>query len=322
MGDLFCFEAGTGSVRWSKNLLKEYHAPTPVWGFAAHPLIEGNLLYTLVGGSGSAVVALNKSTGKEVWRALTDEEIGYSPPMIYELGGKRQLIVWLSESINGLDPATGKVYWKQQYPTSGPPQRPAVTIATVRNADDMLFLSTYYHGPMAVTLHGDRPAILWQGKSDNPEKPDGVHILMAPPVIKDGHIYGISATGELCCLDAKTGKQQWQTYAATGGKKADCANAFLVPQGDRFIICNDQGDLILAELTPRGYREIDRAHILEAVQNTRGRMVVWSHPAFADQCIFARNDQQIVRLSMKERQGDKATGRQGEKKQTGRQGRS
>src|SRR5262249_1567259 len=246
MGDLFCLDAKTGKPIWSKDLMKDYKLDSPpLWGFAAHPLLDGDLLYCLVGGPGSAVVALNKDTGKEKWKALTTEEIGYSPPMIYTAGGKRQLIIWLSESINGLDPATGKVYWTQAYPSNGSPQRPAVNIVTVRRHDDLLFISTYYHGPMMLQLAADKPAatVLWRGKSNDPEKPDGLHILMAPPLFQDGCIYGVGANGEMRCLEEKTGKLLWESYAATCGQKTDCANAFLIPQGSQTIICNDQGDL-------------------------------------------------------------------------------
>jgi len=300
MGDLHCRDATTGSPRWSKNLAKEYEAEVPIWGFAAHPLIDGNLLFTLAGGEGSAVVALDKDTGKEVWKALTSREVGYSPPMIYEAGGKRQLIIWLSDSINGLDPATGKVYWTLPYPSSGEPQRPAVSIATVRRLDDKLFLSTFYHGPMMLRLAQEKPAasVLWEGKSNNPNKPDGVHILMAPPVLQDGHLYGVCANGELRCLEVDTGKQLWETYQATCGKKTDCANAFLVPYEKRFFIFNDQGEMILAELSPKGYKELHRAHILDATESARGRDIVWSHPAFAQRCVFARNNKEIICLSL------------------------
>ena len=301
MGDLLCLDANEGRVIWSKKLMREYKLDAPpVWGFAAHPLLDGSLLYCLVGGEKSAVVAFNKDNGEEVWKALTTQEIGYSPPMIYEAGGQRQLIIWLSESIQSLDPATGRVYWKQAYPTDGTPRRPAVNIITVRRLDDRLFLSTFYHGPMMLKLDRDKPAasVLWKGKSNNPARPDGVHILMAPPVLKDGHIYGVCAAGQLRCLKADTGEQVWETFAATGGKKGDCATAFLVPQGDRYVIFNDQGDLILARLSPRGYEEIGRAHILEPVQFAYGREVVWSHPAFARRCVFARNDKEIVCVSL------------------------
>jgi outer membrane protein assembly factor BamB len=298
MGDLLCLDRATGSVRWAKNLIKEYKLDgPPVWGWAAHPLLDGELLYCLVGGSGSAVVAFHKDTGKEVWKALTTEEIGYSPPMMYEAAGKRQLIIWLSESINALDPATGQVYWTQPYPADGSPQRPAVSIATVRRMGDLLFVSSYYDGAMMLKLTTEKPGakVLW---SHNVARPEGLHILMAAPVLKDGHVYGVSANGELRCLKADTGKQLWETYAATCGKKTDCATAFLVPEGDRFVLFNDQGDLILAHMSPRGYQEIDRAHILEPVQEARGRHVVWSHPAFAERCIFVRNDQEMICLSM------------------------
>jgi outer membrane protein assembly factor BamB len=307
MGNLLCLDAEDGKVRWSKSLLKEYKIESPpVWGWAAHPLIDGDLLYCWAGGEGSAVVALNKDTGKEVWKALSTQEVGYSPPMIYEAGGKRQLIVWLSEAIYSLDPATGQQYWKQDYPTDRPPQRPAVNIITVRKMKDALFLSTFYHGPMMLKLDADKPAasILWKGKSNNPAKPDRLHCLMATPVYKDGYLYGIGSEGEMICCKADTGEQFWQTFDATGGKKAACGTAFLVPQGDRFVIFNDLGDLILAELSPKGYKEIDRAHILDAVEDVKqfDRIVVWSHPAFARRCVFARNTKEMVCVSLAKEQ--------------------
>src|SRR5439155_21605821 len=174
--------------------------------------------------------------------------------MIYEAGGKRQLIIWLSDSITGLDPATGKLYWTLPYPASGSPQRPAVNIITVRRHDDLLFLSTYYHGPMMLKLAKDKPAatVLWQGKSNNPEKPDGLHILMAAPLFQDGCIYGVGGNGELRCQDAQTGKLLWESFAATGGEKTDCASAFFIAQGSQTVIFNDQGDVMLAGPDPKG----------------------------------------------------------------------
>jgi outer membrane protein assembly factor BamB len=300
MGDLRCLDAATGTLRWARSFPKDYHTEPQAWGWSASPLLDGNLLFCLVGGAGSAVVAFHKDTGKEAWRALATEEIGYSPPMVYEAGDKRQLIVWHSESLNSLNPANGKVYWTQPYPAVGVPQRPAPTIATVRRLGDLLFISSFYHGPMMLKLAADRPAatLLWKDKTQRPTHPIGLHCLMPTPVLKDGHIYGICANGELRCCSAATGNQLWETYAAIGGKKADCGTAFLIPQGDRFVLFNDQGELIFAHLTPKGYQEIDRAKILEPVEASRGRMVVWSHPAFANRCVYARNNKELVCVSL------------------------
>jgi hypothetical protein len=102
----------------------------------------------------------------------------------------------------------------------------------------------------------------------------------------------------LRCLKADTGEQLWETFAATGGKKADCGSVFLIQQGDRFVLFNEQGDLILADLSPKGYKEISRAHILEPTHAARGRDVVWSHLAFAHRCVFARNDKEIICVSL------------------------
>jgi outer membrane protein assembly factor BamB len=308
MGDLYCLDAATGAVRWHKNLATAYKATPPVWGWAASPLVDGDLLYCLCGGEGSAVVALNKDTGEEVWKALTTEEVGYSPPILIEAGGKRQLVVWHSDSINGLDPATGRVYWTQPYPTEGQPERPAPTIAQVRRSGDLLFLASYYHGPLMLKLAADRPAVtvLWKDKTKKRSRPIGLHCLMSTPVIKDGYIYGVCANGELRCCDVKTGDQLWETYDPVAGQKADCGTAFLVPQGDRFVLFNDSGELILANLTPKGYAEIDRAQIIEPVEASRGRQVVWAHPAFADRCVFARNNKEIVCVSLAAADGEAA----------------
>ena len=117
-------------------------------------------------------------------------------------------------------------------------------------------------------------------------------------VFKDGYIYGVCSYGQLRCLKASTGERVWETLQATGGKLKRWANAFLVAQGDRYFLFNEQGDLIIARLTPKGYDEISRAHLLDPVNRDPGRPVVWSHPAFANKCVYARNDNEIVCLPL------------------------
>jgi outer membrane protein assembly factor BamB len=300
MGDLLCLEAATGKVLWSKNFPRDYGAPVPMWGFAAHPLPDGDKLICVAGGEGSVAVAFDKETGKERWRALSAREPGYCPPMIYEVGGRRQLIIWHPEAVNGLDPETGKLYWTQPFRV-----RSGITIATPRLAGDRLFVSCFYNGPLMLKLAADRPGagVLWKGKSNSelPRLTDGLHSLMCTPFLKDGYIYGVCSYGQLRCLKADTGERLWETLRATGAEQKPAerwANAFLVAQGDRFFLFNEKGDLLIARLTPKGYEEVSRAHILEPSNHMPGRPVVWSHPAFARRSMYARNDKEVVCVSL------------------------
>jgi hypothetical protein len=75
-------------------------------------------------------------------------------------------------------------------------------------------------------------------------------------------------------------------------------NAFLVKNGDRYFLFNEKGDLIIAKLSPKGYEEISRAQLLEPTSDAAGRSVVWSHPAFANRQMFARNDKEIICVNL------------------------
>jgi outer membrane protein assembly factor BamB len=304
MGDLLCLEADTGNVVWSKNLVQDYGAKLGMWGCASHPLVDGDKLICLVGGPARVVMAFHKDTGKELWHALSASQPGYAPPMICEVGGQRQLVVWDPESVNGLDPETGQVYWSVPFRIKAPP---CMTISTPRVTGDRLFVTSFYDGSLMLKLGPDRPgaSVVWKakGRSENPEDTEGLHSIISTPVFQDGHVYGVCSYGELRCLNADTGERLWMTRQATtrDGKPLRWANAFLVPQGDRFFLFNESGDLIIARLTPQGYDEVSRAHILEPTNGMApppGRRVIWSHPAFANKSVYARNDKEIVCVSV------------------------
>jgi outer membrane protein assembly factor BamB len=307
MGDLYCLDMKTGKPLWSKNFVKDYRARVPLWGFAAAPLIDGDRLICLVGGKGSVVVAFDRKTGKELWKnlSLDTAQLGYCAPMIYTAGGTRQLLIWHPESCNGLDPQTGKLYWTYDFPVGA-----NMTIPTPRLVGDKLFLTCFYSGCRLLQLTGGAsPSAkeVWRsrGRGERPNQTDKLHAVMCTPFIRGEYIYGVCSYGELRCLDLKDGKRLWSTLKATGAdpNPERWANAFLVPQGDRFFVFNEKGDLIIAKLSPKGYEEIDRAHLLDPTGQlgggfTAARKVVWSHPAFAGKAVFARNDKEIVCVSL------------------------
>jgi len=305
MGDLLCLDTKDGKVLWSKNFPKDYKAEVPMWGFAGHPLLEGDLLICLVSGEGSVAVAFDKMTGKEAWRALSASQPGYAPPTIIEVAGKRQLIIWHPQSVNCLDPKTGTVHWS--FPFIGRKKDmlgAGMSIPTPRQDGDLLFLTCFYDGSLMLKLNGtEKPTQVWRSKSrsEQPDGTDALHCVMNTPFIKDGFIYGVCSYGELRCIKEDTGKRIWESFKPIVGESMRWGNAFLVPQGDRVFLFNEGGDLIIARLTPKGYEEISRANILTPTNTMAppaGRRVIWSHPAFANRCCYARNDREIVCVSL------------------------
>jgi hypothetical protein len=297
MGDLLCLDIGSGKVLWSKNLPKEYQADVPVWGYSASLLLDGDKIISLAGGKDSIAVALHKDTGKELWRALSAKEIGYCPPVIFEAGGKRQLIIWHSDAVNGLDPETGQVYWSVPFAV-----KVGMAIPQPRKDGDHLFVSCFYNGPMMLKLDADKPAatVLWKGKSnrEQPSLTDGLHCVMSTPWLQGDYLYGVCSYGQMRCLKSATGERQWESLAATGGKLERWGNAFIVPQGDRFFLFNEHGDLIIARFSPKGYEEVSRAHVIEPTNTMAGRPVDWVMPAFANKSMIVRNDKEIIRVSL------------------------
>jgi outer membrane protein assembly factor BamB len=290
-GNLLCLEAESGAVVWSHEFKKDFAMKTPVWGFSAHPLVDGKKVICLAGGNGTVAVAFDKDSGKELWRALSAKEPGYAPPMIYEFGGKRQLIIWHPEAVNALDPDTGKVFWTH---ATEPAVRSGMTISSPRQVGDLLFLTSFYNGSLLLRVEASQPTVVWQSQKVSEKDTDGLHSVMATPLIEDGYIYSPCSYGQFRCLKLETGERLWETFAPTSGKSERWGHAFVVKQGARCFLFSETGDLIIAKLSPQKYQEISRAHLLEPANRDPGRPVVWSHPAFANRCVYARNDKEIV----------------------------
>jgi outer membrane protein assembly factor BamB len=295
MGHLFCFDVASAKIIWQKNLPADFGTKIPAWGMAGAPLVDGDQLIVLAGGTpGAMVVSLDKQTGKERWRALDGPEPGYCAPVILEFGGRRQLIIWHPQAVVGLNPATGKTLWEVPFAVQS-----GLTIPTPRKIGGRLFVTNFYNGPLMIDLGADgvSPNVLWRtGAQSTERKNDSLHAIMCSPIVTEDCIYGIGSYGELRCLDTKTGKIVWETHDATGRDR--WWNAFLVPHGDRVVISNEQGDLIVATLSRDGYKELSRAKMIEPTQPVSRRMTVWSHPAYAMRSVFARNNGELIRVNL------------------------
>lgn len=314
MGHLKALKVADGKQVWAKDFMKDYGAGLPVWGFSCHPLVDGDKLICIVGGTNDRlVVAFDKKTGKELWASQSClGDFGYCPPMIYEFGGKRQLIVWHTRAVVGLDPDTGKRLWRVDFDVKA-----ALTAPTPRKVGtDKLFVSSFYNGSMLLKVTADKAEVVWKSKAkgETPDLTTDLSSIMCTPWVDGDHIYGVCSYGQLRCIEAATGKRVWDTMKATRGartpaKIAENADpdenerwslAFIVPHGDRYFLFNEQGDLVIAKLSPKGYEEIDRAHIIEPTNTMagRGRLVVWMHPAFADKKVYVRNDKELICVSL------------------------
>jgi outer membrane protein assembly factor BamB len=279
LGHLCCLDATNGHVLWEKALDKEYEARE--FNLNASPLIEGNLLILYVGGKpGACVVALDKNSGKEVWRAL-DESGTNSTPAVITANGKRQVIVWTQDSVTSLEPLTGKTCWRFPLRTSRDQ-----AISTPVFFDNQLLIAG-----LMLKLNADPPgaSTLWP-----PTKAVSQRVLSntSTALFRGDYVFSARSSGQLICLEAKTGRQMWETDKVTDQKGG--ASIHLTPNGDGVFLYTDRGELIRAQLTPTGYKELARARLLEPTYPFSGRNVAWPPPAYANRHVFARNDKELV----------------------------
>jgi outer membrane protein assembly factor BamB len=294
MGYLFCFNAAKGGVLWSKDLKTEYRIRMPNWGIAAAPLVEDGLVIVQIGGRENAcLVAFDKITGKERWQVLKDAT-SYSAPIVIEQAGKRVLVCWTGERIVGLNPLTGKLYW--QYPFT--PSRMVIGIATPVFHKNHLFVSSFYDGSLLLKVKPNRLAVekVWRRKGPNERKTESLHCCISTPLLQGDYIYGVDSYGELRCLDLQTGDRIWENLDAV--PKARWANIHMVRHEDKIWMFNERGELIISRLSPEGFHEISRTKLINPTRGQLDRGVCWSHPAFANKHVYARNDEELLCVNL------------------------
>ncbi len=287
-GQLYCLDATSGKKVWEKNLKQVYNTKAALWGYSSQPLIDGNKLIVIAGGEGSHCVALNKENGDEIWRTGTATEQGYSPPLIIQQAGVRQLVLCSPDAIYSVNPDTGKQYWSVDYKADN-----GSIIMTPIHLGNYLFVGGYNNKNIMIELASDKPAAktLWRDQAKK-----GISSINVQPFLMDGKVYGYDQGGELRCIDIPSGEIVWSTPKPLSERKINSGTVFLTRSGstDKFWMFAQTGDLIIGQLTPKGFTELSRAHVIDPTNNAFGVDVVWCAPAFANKRMYVRNDKELI----------------------------
>ncbi|MES2594530.1 MAG: PQQ-binding-like beta-propeller repeat protein [Verrucomicrobiota bacterium] len=277
VGMAMCLHAETGEILWQVDTVKDHEAKVPTWGFAASPVIDGEKVLLHVGAASlGSVVALDRKSGKLLWKGGPDPA-GYCTPELITHAGRRQLIIWGPEHVQSLDSETGDVFWTWPYKITY-----GVSIAQPLYRDGLLLVSGYWHGTKALKL-GDQPqevSLAWKNEKD-------MCGLMSAPLDHDGVVYLLDKNKGLQGIDMKTGKILWsdENTLTPKDRNPHMSLVWLREQEGLASLLNASGELVHVRLTKNGFVELGRHQIIGKT---------WAHPAFAGGIIWSRSDTELV----------------------------
>src|SRR5262249_1193783 len=286
--NLYCLKAVSGELVWEKDLAQDYQIEETAT-ISASPLVDGDRVILQVGGKPDAcVVAFDRTSGREIWRSL-NETAGQASPVIIKAGGRRQLIVWTMHSVSSLDPATGKLFWRESFVSAN-----SAAVATPVFSNNRLLVSGLM---LKLDEHKPSASVLW------PESRAATRRILSgtsTPLLQGNYVYSLNHAGSLVCLEVETGRQIWETDQVTQPKQGSTACMHMTISGGSVFIYNELGELILARLGPQGYEEISRTRLLEPTYPFGGRKLTWAAPSFANGCVYARNEKEIICVSLRQ----------------------
>ena len=272
-GLLTCLDVQTGRRIWQVDTRKSFGAPKGFFGSGTSPLVEGELVILNVGSPlRGGIIAMDRMTGAVRWK-VSGDEVSYASPVAATIAGRRQAIFFDREGMKAVDLRAGIL-------RSSWPWRPrahlSVNAASPLVRGDQVFLTTSYGtGAILLDLSGPGPRVLWSGDSS-------LSCHYATPVRYQDHLYGFHGRQErgavLRCVSWEDGTVRWSRNAVRNG------TVLLV--GDRLLILQENGELILADADPEAYRERARSQILP--------FGVRAHPAFADGVLHARGPKTLA----------------------------
>ena len=287
VGHACCLNAKDGKPVWEVDFVRDRKAVLPDWGLAASPVVWKQTVILQPGvRPDGGFVALDLNTGKEVWRTGTDPA-GYATPILINAPSGPQLVCWTPERVLGANPDTGKIAWKVAYH-----MQYGVSIATPIYHENLVFISGYWDGSKCIRLgkRAEEAELVWTENRF-------LRGLMSQPLYREGHVYSIDKQYGLTCFRLQTGKKLWDDKHQVSPRGQNPQATFVwIGDGDRAIILNELGDLILARLNPTGYQEQSRTRIIEPSESSP----LWAHPAYAGDHVYARNETELVCVRLTE----------------------
>jgi outer membrane protein assembly factor BamB len=242
-GDFACLETKTGKVRWSKNLRKEFGGQPGEWAYAESPLVDGDLVVITPGGAQATIVALNKKTGAVIWKSAVPggDPAGYASAIIVQAAGRKQYVQFLSKGLIGVDAKTGQFLWRYADVAKGPAQ-----YFTPVARGEYVYGGALGVGGGMVHLKANGSDVVAEQVYFVRGLPNG----LGGAVIVGNHLYGTEVGQKLLAVDFATGKVTWQ--------RDDFGWASVAAADGMLYLHLTNGDYVLAEATPEGYREKGR----------------------------------------------------------------
>lgn len=254
-GKLFCYKT-SGGVVWEKDLVAQYGVKVPQWGFSGSPVVIDDTLYIDIG----RIVALNKKTGRQVWKT-DDFGPAYSTPAPFAFKGKDYLAVFPKSGLYILERDTGNKVAHQPWQTNY-----GVHAATPVVIDDKILISSEYNNGCALLqFNGTGLATLWENRN--------LRQKMGTPLYHEGTFYGFDST-KLTAVDAVTGEEKWNQRGLGHGT--------LIMAGDTLIVLSDKGEVLAATASPNAFKPITRTKVID------GDSTIWTGPTLADGMLYIR----------------------------------
>jgi outer membrane protein assembly factor BamB len=273
-GDLVCLEAGTGKVRWAKNLRKDFGGQPGTWAYSESPLVDGDRVLVTPGGPDAAIVALNKTNGDVVWKGKVPggDKAGYASIIVADAAGKRQYVQFMEKGLVGFDAGGGEFLWRYEGTAKGSP----ANIPTPVVHGDYVYTGTSMGGGGLAKLSAKNGGVMVEQVYFNKKLP----VAIGGSVVIDDHLYG-TTNSAMMCVELVSGKEKWS-------ERGIGAASVLYADG-RLYLHGENGEVALVEPSTEGYREKGRftpAGGPGAAE--RGNSKAWAYPVVANGKLYVR----------------------------------